>query len=177
MADHDALPATDEAQRKPPLAALILERPVARDVLGSGGEALDLYPPLPPMCARDGADTNPLVRHAHRNSPFGDPADQALPEAAPAASSASLARACACAFGVDLLGVSRSAGFSTSPASPRKRATRSLGCAPTPSQCLMRSSFKVIRSAWPRSSIGLYVARFSMQRPSRGRREWATTIE
>jgi len=31
----------------------------------------------------------------------------------------------------------------------------SVGWAPTPSQCLIRSSFKVIRSAWPRSSIGL----------------------
>ena len=59
---------------------------------------------------------------------------QLRPAAEPAPSSAAFSRSCARAFGRDLTGVSRTAGFSISPASPRKRATLSVGSAPTPSQ-------------------------------------------
>ena len=65
--------------------------------------------------------------------------------AASAASLASFRRSRALALGADFLGVSRYTGIGASSAWPRKRATRSVGCAPTDSQCLMRSAFSVMR--------------------------------
>src|SRR5262249_47079053 len=56
--------------------------------------------------------------------------------------------------GCPLFGFER-ASRSAMPALSRKRSTRSVGWAPCPSQCLMRSSMSLTRSAESRGSSGL----------------------
>src|SRR5438105_5911395 len=153
LRDQHTLRGADKPQREVPFAGFVFERAVTRDVFRLRGKALDAHRAAHAMGGADRPDTDAFLGCAHDDLQQRRPADQ--PRAAAAASSASLARAWALAFGVDLSGVSRTAGLPASPASPRKRATRSVGCAPTPSQCLIRSSLSVTRSAWPRSSIGL----------------------
>ena len=133
---------------------------IGGDVLGARGKALDPHRAADPVRAGDDADADLLSPPLSMRSEPGDRGDRGSASARgrprrAAASAAAFWRSCAFALGADLIGVSRIAGFSISPASPKKRATRSVGNAPTPSQCWTRSDFKVTRSAWPRSSIGL----------------------
>src|SRR5206468_8927491 len=122
----------------------------ACDVLGLFGEALDPHRALDAVRSGDDAKANTLCRPGH-----GGRTNNRSSQLRPAASSAAFARSWARALGRDLIGSSGRAGFAISPASPRKRATRSVGNAPTPSQCWIRSVLRVTRAACERSSIGL----------------------
>ena len=61
-------------------------------------------------------------------------------------------------------------------ACPKKRATRSDGFAPCDNQYFIRSSLRVILFSLSFATIGSYVPRRSINRPSRGLRESATTM-
>src|SRR5262249_27139353 len=74
-ADHHAFAAAGEAQRKPPLAALVFERAVAGDGLGLGGEALDPHRAAHPMRRPDDsdADARAIAATGGRVAPAGAP--------------------------------------------------------------------------------------------------------
>src|SRR5256885_5542425 len=66
MANEHALASAGEPQCEMPLAALVLERAVTRNVLGCAGEALDLDRAAHAMRAGHGADAHPLDRKSTR---------------------------------------------------------------------------------------------------------------
>src|SRR6516162_2207903 len=183
--DDHAFSRANKAELEAPFRCFVLNRSIGRDIFGHFCKAFDshctfhalragddadadamgvpLTPALSPQTGRGkGRRTPPRPARARRGRGPRSGGVRACchsaqldPAAAPAVSSAALSRSCARAFGRDLTGVSPIGGFSMIPASPRKRATLSVGNAPTPSQCWIRSVLRVTRSACERSSIGL----------------------
>src|SRR5262249_26054123 len=117
---HHSFGLADDAQAKAAPAALVGERPVGRDVSRDDGEAL--HPHRAAHAMRPGNDADTDREPAHGTS---STRGRAQPSAGFAASAA-LARSCALALGAERFGVSRISGFAMRPASPKKRATRSV---------------------------------------------------
>src|SRR5262245_53757277 len=136
-------------------AGRVTERPIGANALWRRGVRVDQYVAADAVGPRDAAEKNAdrLLRRSHGAHAAG----LASPPSPAAAASRSWRFFRGLAF-CGLLLVVRLAR----PALSRKRITRSVGCAPTESQCLARSTSSFTRSAWSFGSSGLWVPICSM---------------
>src|SRR5690606_33568838 len=133
----------------------VVERPVGGNVLGAFGEGGDQDLAADAVGPRDAAQQNALFRPSVCRSvrPGLHPGPSSAPGVAYEASLAAAASAAAASRssrflpGLPLIGLWRGSRLAR-PAASRKRRTRSVGWAPTDSQCCTRSVLSRTRSAW-----------------------------
>src|SRR5262249_47419867 len=130
----------------------VTERPVGGDVPRALGEGLDQHLAADAVGRRDAAEKDAFALRGHGSYAAGFSA---------AAAAAAASRSRRFLRGLALVGLLRASRLAR-PAASRKRSTRSVGWAPTDSQCLARSTLSLTRSAWSLGSSGLWVPICSM---------------